>query len=107
MPAVISLRDVVEALDLQSDELSSYLDPESGEIITFNAEEASIARSADWANAPNCVASSMVRVLFDCSDAPSNDWELKNSGIGIGMWLWNASPAGGSRRTSSDTGDSR
>ena len=39
MPAVISLRDVIEALDLQSDELSSCLDPDSGEIITFNEEE--------------------------------------------------------------------
>jgi hypothetical protein len=40
---VVSLRDVVEALDLQSDELSSYLDPDTGEIITFNREEASLA----------------------------------------------------------------
>ena len=53
MPAVISLRDVIEALDLQSDELSSYLDPDSGEIITFNAEEADIAERGDWAHAPD------------------------------------------------------
>ena len=53
MTAVISLRDVVEALDLQSDELSSYLDPNSGEIITFNEEQAGIAERGDWGNAPD------------------------------------------------------
>ena len=53
MAAVISLREVVEALDLQSDELSSYLDPDSGEIITFNEEEAGIATRGDWARAPD------------------------------------------------------
>lgn len=52
MPAVVSLRDVLEALDLQSDELCSYLDPDTGEIITFNEEEAHIARDGDWENAP-------------------------------------------------------
>jgi len=51
--AVISLRDVVEALDLQSDELSSYLDPNSGEIVTFNEEQAGIAERGDWGNAPD------------------------------------------------------
>ena len=46
------MRDVVEALDLQSDELCSYLDPDSGEIITFNEEEARIAESGEWERAP-------------------------------------------------------
>jgi Uncharacterised protein family (UPF0158) len=46
------LRDVIEALDLQSDGLCSYLDPDSGEIITFNKEEASLAERGDWNNAP-------------------------------------------------------
>jgi hypothetical protein len=49
---VVSLREVVEALDLQSDELLSYLDLDSGEIVTFNQEEARIARSGEWDNAP-------------------------------------------------------
>jgi len=49
---VVSLADIMEALDLQSDELHSYLDPESGEIITFNAEEAQFAESDDWDSAP-------------------------------------------------------
>ena len=52
MAAVISLHEVVEALDLQSDELSSYLDPDSGEIITFNEEQAGIAVRGDWESAP-------------------------------------------------------
>jgi Uncharacterised protein family (UPF0158) len=50
--AVVSLRDVVEALDLQSDELQSYLDPDTGEIITFNDEEARLAESGEWSTAP-------------------------------------------------------
>jgi uncharacterized protein UPF0158 len=49
---VISLRDVVEALDLQSDELRSCLDPDTGEIVTFNEEEAHLAESGKWENAP-------------------------------------------------------
>src|SRR5215469_7641141 len=49
---VVSLRDVVQALDLQSDELSSYLDPDTGEIITFNREEASLAVRGEWERVP-------------------------------------------------------
>jgi hypothetical protein len=51
MPKV-SLSDVVEALDLQSDELRSCLDRETGEIVTFNEEEARIAESGEWHTAP-------------------------------------------------------
>ena len=47
MPAA-SLAAVVEALDMQSDDVRSFLDPESGEIITFNQEEAQIAERNDW-----------------------------------------------------------
>jgi hypothetical protein len=49
---VVSLRDVVEALDLQSDELQSYLDPDTGEIVTFSDEEAMMAECDDWDDAP-------------------------------------------------------
>jgi hypothetical protein len=49
---VVSLRDVVEALDLQSDELRSCLNPDTGEIVTFSEEEASFAESDDWEDAP-------------------------------------------------------
>jgi Uncharacterised protein family (UPF0158) len=51
MPTV-SLRDVVEALDLESDELHSYLDPDTGEIVTFNDDEARMAESGKWESAP-------------------------------------------------------
>ena len=49
---VVSLRDVVEALDLQSDELRSCLDPDTGEIVTFSEEEARIAQGGEWEDAP-------------------------------------------------------
>jgi Uncharacterised protein family (UPF0158) len=62
LAAVISLRDVVEALDLQSDELCSYLDPNSGEIITFNEEEADIAEQDDWSDAPDWMRESLPKI---------------------------------------------
>lgn len=62
MPPVVSLRDVVEALDLQSDELCSYLDPDTGEIITFNREEADIARRGEWAKAPEWMRELLPRI---------------------------------------------
>ena len=49
---VVTLRDVVEELDLQSDELRSCLDPDTGEIVTFNEEEARIAQAGEWETAP-------------------------------------------------------
>ena len=48
----VFLRDIVEALDLQSDELHSCLDPNTGEIITFNDEEISIVQRGNWESAP-------------------------------------------------------
>ena len=51
--AVVSLRDVVDALDLQSDELCSYMDPDTGEIVTFNLEEAHLAQRDNWDTAPD------------------------------------------------------
>ena len=50
--AVVSLHDVVEALDWESDDLHSCLDPDTGEIVTFNKEEARIAGSSQWETAP-------------------------------------------------------
>jgi len=48
----VSLRDIVEALDLQSDELHSCLDPNTGEIITFNDEEIGVVQRGNWESAP-------------------------------------------------------
>jgi hypothetical protein len=39
MAAVISLREIIEAMELTSDESVSYLNPETGEIITVTEEE--------------------------------------------------------------------
>lgn len=50
--AIVSLAEVVEALDLQSDEMHSSLDPETGEIITFTEELAHIAEHGDWDGMP-------------------------------------------------------
>lgn len=60
--AVVSLRDVVEAMDLVSDELRSCLDPETGEIITFNREEERIAATGEWSNAPAWMHESLPKV---------------------------------------------
>jgi len=49
---VVSLAAVAEALDLQSDEMRSCLDPETGEIITFNEELAGIAERGNWERQP-------------------------------------------------------
>jgi len=49
----VSLRDIIEALDLQSDELHSCLDPDTGEIITFNDEEVGIVQRGNWDDAPD------------------------------------------------------
>jgi hypothetical protein len=58
----VSLSEVVDALDLQSDELSSYLDPETGEIITFNVEEANLATSGDWDRAPEWMRETLPKI---------------------------------------------
>lgn len=39
MGAVISLREIIEAMEMTSDDCASYLNPETGEIITVTEEE--------------------------------------------------------------------
>jgi hypothetical protein len=39
MGTVISLREVIEAIEVANEECASYLDPETGEIITVTEEE--------------------------------------------------------------------
>ena len=43
MAAVISLREIIEAMEMTSDESVSYLNPETGEIITVSEEERLLA----------------------------------------------------------------
>jgi hypothetical protein len=47
MAAVIALREVIEALELQSDDCVSYLDPDTGEIITVTLEERDLAEETE------------------------------------------------------------
>ena len=52
MSKVISLGEVISALEAASDECSSYLDPETGEIILVTEEERALAEDDSWAEAP-------------------------------------------------------
>ncbi len=47
MAAVVSLREVIEALEMQSDDCVSYLDPDTGEIITVTLEERDLAEETE------------------------------------------------------------
>ena len=52
MSKVISLPEVISALEAASDDCSSYLDPETGEIILVTEEERALAEDGSWAEAP-------------------------------------------------------
>jgi hypothetical protein len=45
MPNVIALKEVIDAIDDQSDTSSAYLDPDTGEIITFDDDLQTMAES--------------------------------------------------------------
>jgi hypothetical protein len=47
MPTVISLKDVIEALELAGDEVSHYLDPDTGEITMVTGEERDLVEEDD------------------------------------------------------------
>ena len=51
MSKVISLREIIAALEAASDDCSSYLDPETGEIIMVTEEERALAEEASWEEA--------------------------------------------------------
>jgi hypothetical protein len=52
MARVILLREVIAALEVASDDCSSYLDPDTGEIITVTEEERNLAEDESWEDAP-------------------------------------------------------
>ena len=52
MASVISLREVIAALEAASDDCASYLDPDTGEIITITEEERHLAEDESWEDAP-------------------------------------------------------
>ena len=39
MATVISLREIIEAMEIQRDDCVSYLDPDTGEVISVTEEE--------------------------------------------------------------------
>jgi hypothetical protein len=53
MATVISLREVVEALEVLSDNCVSYLDPDTGEIVTVTEEERQLAEEESLDDVPD------------------------------------------------------
>jgi hypothetical protein len=52
MATVISLREVIEAMDITSDQCVSYLDPDTGEIITVTEEERHLGEDESLEDVP-------------------------------------------------------
>lgn len=52
MATVISLREVIEAMETTSEDCVSYLDPETGEIITVTEEERHLVEEESLENVP-------------------------------------------------------
>ena len=52
MSKVISLREIIAALDAASDDCTSYLDLEIGEIVVVTEEERALAEDPCWEEAP-------------------------------------------------------
>ena len=52
MATVISLREVIEAMEITGDDCVSYLDPETGEIITVTEEERHLAEDESLEDVP-------------------------------------------------------
>ena len=47
MPITVSLREIIDALEMQFDELSNYLDQETGEVCSVSHDTLSLAESGD------------------------------------------------------------
>ncbi len=52
MSKLISLREIVSALEQVSDDCTFYLDPETGEILAVTEEERGLAEDDCWEDAP-------------------------------------------------------
>lgn len=52
MSKVISLREVISALEAASDDCSSYLDPETGEIILVTEHDRALVEGERWEKIP-------------------------------------------------------
>ena len=65
MAAVISLKDVIEALEFTTDDATHYLDPDTGEIIMVTEEEREIVEEEDeesWDDLPEWQQEDLPRV---------------------------------------------
>jgi len=52
MPAAVSLKDIVDALSMADDEIESFVDPQTGEVVTISEDERMLVeRDDDDANA--------------------------------------------------------
>ncbi len=47
MAVAVSLQDVVDALEMQSDMTTAYLDPQTGEVITITEDDRRYAEGQD------------------------------------------------------------
>jgi len=52
MSKVISLREIIAALEAASDDCTSYLDPETGEIVVVTEEERALAEDTCLGRSP-------------------------------------------------------
>ena len=52
MSKVISLREIISALEAASDDCSSYLDPETGEIILVTEDDRALVEGERWKRFP-------------------------------------------------------
>src|SRR5258708_37498129 len=52
MSKVIYLSEIIDALEAASDDCTSYLDPETGEIVVVTEEERGLAEDLCWEEAP-------------------------------------------------------
>lgn len=52
MATVISLREVIEAMETMNEDCASYLDPETGEIITVTEDERHLVEEESLENVP-------------------------------------------------------
>lgn len=62
MPTVISLRQVVDAIDVPSEDCVSYLDPDTGEIILVSEEERQLAEEESLDDVPDWMAEMLPKV---------------------------------------------
>ena len=49
MPAIVSLRDVIDEMEMMSDEATSYINRKTGELVTLTHEELALAEDPDEA----------------------------------------------------------